>query len=68
MLVPKPEKGFMISQKDLLNIKFPQKGEIWLVDYTSNFEKEFEIESKVKKLRPSLIQVMIFKMKSVMIS
>lgn len=37
------------------NRRFPRKGEIWLVDYTSNFEKEFEIESKVKKLRPSLI-------------
>jgi mRNA interferase MazF len=34
---------------------WPRKGEIWLVDYTPNFNKDFEIASKVKKLRPSLI-------------
>jgi mRNA-degrading endonuclease toxin of MazEF toxin-antitoxin module len=39
--------------------KIPKKGEIWLVDY--NFkpkkgkEKELEIESKIKKIRPSLV-------------
>ena len=34
---------------------FPKKGEIWLVDYTANFSGEFEIESRIKKLRPSVI-------------
>ena len=39
--------------------KIPKRGEIWLVDY--NFkpkkgkERELEIESKIKKIRPSLI-------------
>lgn len=39
--------------------KIPKRGEIWLIDY--NFkpkkgkEKELEIESKIKKIRPSLI-------------
>lgn len=39
--------------------KIPKRGEIWLVDY--NFkpkkgkEKELEIESKIKKIRPSLV-------------
>ncbi|WNE41021.1 MAG: Endoribonuclease MazF [Mycoplasmataceae bacterium] len=35
--------------------KFPKKGEIWLVDYTANFNEIFGIESKIKKIRPSLI-------------
>jgi len=39
--------------------KIPKRGEIWLVDY--NFkpkkgkEKELEIESKIKKIRPSAV-------------
>lgn len=39
--------------------KIPKRGEIWLIDY--NFkpkkgkEKELEIESKIKKIRPSLV-------------
>lgn len=39
--------------------KTPKRGEIWLIDY--NFkpkkgkEKELEIESKIKKIRPSLV-------------
>jgi len=39
--------------------KIPKRGEIWLIDY--NFkpkkgkERELEIESKIKKIRPSLI-------------
>ena len=39
--------------------KIPKRGEIWLIDY--NFkpkkgkEKELEIESKIKKIRPSLM-------------
>ncbi len=39
--------------------KIPKRGEIWLIDY--NFkpkkgkEKELEIESKINKIRPSLI-------------
>jgi mRNA interferase MazF len=39
--------------------KIPKRGEIWLVDY--NFkpkkgkEKELETESKIKKIRPSLV-------------
>jgi mRNA interferase MazF len=39
--------------------KIPKRGEIWLIDY--NFkpkkgkEKELETESKIKKIRPSLV-------------
>jgi mRNA interferase MazF len=37
----------------------PKQGEIWLIDYTFNFtqlkSKEFEVESQLKKLRPSVI-------------
>ena len=39
--------------------KIPKRGEIWLIDY--NFkpkkgkERELEIESKIKKIRPSLV-------------
>ena len=39
--------------------KIPKRGEIWLIDY--NFkpkkgkEKELEIESKIKKIRPSVV-------------
>lgn len=39
--------------------KIPKRGEIWLVDYNykpkKGKEKELEIESKIKKIRPSLI-------------
>jgi|SRR4051794_1066392 len=39
--------------------KIPKRGEIWLVDYNykpkQGKEKELEIESKIKKIRPSLI-------------
>src|SRR6266516_373663 len=39
--------------------KIPKRGEIWLVDYNykpkKRKEKELEIESKIKKIRPSLI-------------
>ena len=37
----------------------PKQGEIWLIDYTFNFSQinnnKFEIESQIKKLRPSII-------------
>ncbi len=39
--------------------KFPKRGEIWLVDYNykpkKGKEKELEIESLIKKIRPSLV-------------
>ena|SRR5437763_3355987 len=39
--------------------KFPKRGEIWLVDYNykpkQGKEKELEIASKIKKIRPSLV-------------
>ena len=39
--------------------KVPKRGEIWLVDYNykpkKGKERELEIESKIKKIRPSLI-------------
>src|SRR3954468_19900482 len=39
--------------------KIPKRGEIWLVDYNykpkKDKEKELEIASKIKKIRPSLI-------------
>jgi mRNA interferase MazF len=39
--------------------KVPKRGEIWLVDYNykpkQGKEKELEIASKIKKIRPSLI-------------
>ena len=39
--------------------KIPKRGEIWLVDYNykpkKGKEKELEIASKIKKIRPSLI-------------
>src|SRR3954452_24637752 len=39
--------------------KIPKRGEIWLVDYNykpkQGKEKELEIASKIKKIRPSLI-------------
>jgi|ERR1043166_4561132 mRNA interferase MazF len=39
--------------------KVPKKGEIWLVDYNykpkQGKEKELEIASKIKKIRPSLV-------------
>jgi|SRR5437764_4412818 len=39
--------------------KLPKRGEIWLVDYNykpkQGKEKELEIASKIKKIRPSLI-------------
>src|SRR3954451_8446377 len=39
--------------------KFPRRGEIWLIDYNykpkKGKEKELEIASKIKKIRPSLI-------------
>ena len=39
--------------------KFPQRGEIWLIDYNykpkKGKEKELEIASYIKKIRPSLI-------------
>jgi mRNA-degrading endonuclease toxin of MazEF toxin-antitoxin module len=39
--------------------KIPKRGEIWLIDYNykpkKGKEKELEIESKIKKIRPSLI-------------
>ena len=39
--------------------KIPKRGEIWLVDYNykpkKGKEKELEIESKIKKIRPSAI-------------
>lgn len=39
--------------------KTPKKGEIWLVDYNYKPEKgkvkELEIESKIKKIRPSVV-------------
>jgi len=40
---------------------FPKKGEIWLIDYTYNYDpnrlddSDFEIETDIKKLRPSVI-------------
>lgn len=44
---------------ELTQSKFPKQGEIWLIDYTFNFSKfkdsEFEMESQIKKLRPSII-------------
>ncbi len=40
-------------------IKVPKRGEIWLVDYNykpkQGKERELEIASKIKKIRPSLI-------------
>src|SRR3954449_9195403 len=42
-----------------INKKIPKRGEIWLVDYNykpkQGKEKELEIESKIKKIRPSLV-------------
>lgn len=40
-----------------MKFKSPKQGEIWLVNYTFNFSNhsEFEIESQIKKLRPSVI-------------
>ena len=39
--------------------KIPKKGEIWLIDYNykpkQGKEKELEIASKIKKIRPSLV-------------
>src|SRR6185312_6470973 len=39
--------------------KIPKRGEIWLVDYNykpkKGKEKELEIESLIKKIRPSLV-------------
>jgi mRNA interferase MazF len=39
--------------------KIPKRGEIWLIDYNykpkKGKEKELEIESKINKIRPSLI-------------
>src|SRR5579871_2719282 len=39
--------------------KIPKRGEIWLVDYNykpkKGKEKELEIESKIKKIRPSVV-------------
>src|SRR5207244_9749670 len=39
--------------------KIPKRGEIWLIDYNykpkKGKEKELEIASKIKKIRPSLI-------------
>jgi mRNA interferase MazF len=39
--------------------KFPKRGEIWLIDFNykpkKGKEKELEIESYIKKIRPSLI-------------
>ena len=39
--------------------KSPKRGEIWLVDYNykpkQGKERELEIESKIKKIRPSLV-------------
>ena len=39
--------------------KVPKRGEIWLVDYNykpkKGKEKELEIESKIKKIRPSVV-------------
>jgi|SRR3954451_2847966 len=39
--------------------KIPKRGEIWLVDYNykpkQGKEKELEIASKIKKIRPSLV-------------
>lgn len=39
--------------------KIPKRGEIWLVDYNykpkKGKEKELEIASKIKKIRPSLV-------------
>ena len=39
--------------------KIPKRGEIWLIDYNykpkKSKERELEIESKIKKIRPSLI-------------
>jgi len=39
--------------------KIPKRGEIWLIDYNfkpkKSKEKELETESKIKKIRPSLV-------------
>jgi len=39
--------------------KIPKRGEIWLIDYNykpkKGKERELEIESKIKKIRPSLV-------------
>ena len=39
--------------------KTPKRGEIWLIDYNykpkKGKERELEIESKIKKIRPSLV-------------
>ncbi|WNE41586.1 MAG: Endoribonuclease MazF9 [Mycoplasmataceae bacterium] len=43
------------------NSKFPKRGEIWLVNFSYNYnqnnlkELEFEIESNIKKIRPAVI-------------
>ena len=48
----------MESMSKAIN-KITKRGEIWLVDYNykpkKGKEKELEIESKIKKIRPSLI-------------